>query len=141
MTILYFFWHQGLTFLHKKFQVILSKIKDGTVVFVIEQKNFFTHLKFHSQFRGIQRQNLTMTILYFFWHQGLTFLHKKFQVILSKIKDVAAIFVNQWNWPLNWFCTVYTLCRRRRRGMVSQSVTHCHTVTKKNMKNMSRTKV
>ena len=82
-----------------------------------------------------------MTILYFFWHKGITIIQAKFEVILSKIEDVAAVFVILWNLPLNWLCTVYTLCRRRRRGMVSQSVTHCHTVTKKNMKNMSRTKV
>ena len=34
-----------------------------------------------------------MKILYFFWHKGITILHTEFEAILSKIKDVAAVFV------------------------------------------------
>ena len=41
MTILYFFWHKGITILHAKFEVILSKIKDVAAVFVIKEKIFY----------------------------------------------------------------------------------------------------
>ena len=81
-------------YLDKMLQYIMSKfLKSQHLTKKRPFKVFENHFcQLQTQFCAIQRQNLTMAILYFFVHYGPMILHKKFQVILTKNEGLKAIF-------------------------------------------------
>jgi len=76
-------------FYTKKFKSFCLKLKTWRP-FLWLNKNFFTH---SFAILGYLEAKFDYDYFILFWHKGLTILHTKFEVILSKIKDVAAVFV------------------------------------------------
>ena len=80
--------------LHKKFQVISSKIEGVMAIFVrcVFDKNIVNFSKIVAISRYLEAK-FDYGYFIIFLHYGSTILHKKFQVISIKNEGVTAIFV------------------------------------------------
>ena len=77
MTILYFFWHKGIMILHAKFEVILSKNKGVTEIFL----NFDLILNRENQRHALM---FARNDLKFFVQNLRTIMQKNYKIVIVK---------------------------------------------------------